>query len=141
MMASASAQVVGSATVGPEAMSRGSSPGTSEISSVTTRAGWHSAPSRPPFSADRWRRTQFISLIVAPLVSSAALTARLSASVRPGAGATSSDEPPPEISAMTRSSAVSPVTLSAMRRDATSPASSGTGCAACTISMRSHGTS
>ena len=34
--ASASAQVVGSATVGPEAMSIGSSPGTSERSSVTT---------------------------------------------------------------------------------------------------------
>ncbi len=141
MMASASAQLVGSPTVGPEAMSRGSSPGTSEISSVTTRAGWHSAPSRPPLSADRWRRTQFISEIVAPLASSAVLTARLSSSVRPGAGATSSDEPPPEISAITRSSALRPVTFAAMRREAARPAASGTGCAACTISMRSHGTS
>jgi len=37
--ASASAQVVGSATVGPDAMSTGTSPGTSEMASVTRRAG------------------------------------------------------------------------------------------------------
>jgi hypothetical protein len=38
-MASASAQVVASGTVGPLAITAGSSPGTSLISSVTTRAG------------------------------------------------------------------------------------------------------
>ena len=53
MIASASAQVVGSGTVGPDAMSIGSSPGTSEISSVTTLAGWQAAASRPPLMADR----------------------------------------------------------------------------------------
>ena len=37
--ARASAKVVGSATVGPEAITEGSSPGTSEITSVTTGAG------------------------------------------------------------------------------------------------------
>ena len=37
--ANASAQVVGSATVGPEPILTGSSPGTSEMSSVETRAG------------------------------------------------------------------------------------------------------
>ena len=37
--ARASASVLASATVGPEAMTEGSSPGTSEIASVTTAAG------------------------------------------------------------------------------------------------------
>ena len=37
--ARASAKVVGSATVGPEPMTEGSSPGTSEMTKVTTRAG------------------------------------------------------------------------------------------------------
>ena len=37
--ARASAKLVGSGTVGPEAITAGSSPGTSEIASVTTRAG------------------------------------------------------------------------------------------------------
>ena len=45
-------QFVGSGTVGPEAISIGLSPGTSEMSSVTTLAGWHAAASRrPPLSA------------------------------------------------------------------------------------------
>ena len=39
MMASASSLLDGSGTVGPEAMIEGSSPGTSEIISATTRAG------------------------------------------------------------------------------------------------------
>ena len=68
---SASAQVVGSGTVGPLAMTAGSSPGTSLISSVTTRAGAQRAASRPPLIADRCLRTQFISSIAAPLRSSA----------------------------------------------------------------------
>ena len=72
-MASASAEVVGSATVGPDAMSIGRSPGTSEMSSVSIRAGWHAAASRPPLMADRWRRTQFISRMVAPLASKRAV--------------------------------------------------------------------
>jgi hypothetical protein len=39
-IARASASVDGSGTVGPEPITAGSSPGTSEIASVTTRAGW-----------------------------------------------------------------------------------------------------
>ena len=70
-IASASAQVLGSGTVGPLAMTSGASPGTSLISSVTTRAGAHGAASRPPLIADRCLRTQFISSIAAPLASSA----------------------------------------------------------------------
>ena len=138
-MSSASAQVVGSAQVGPDAMSSGRSPGTSDISRVMTRAGWQAAASRPPLIADRWRRTQFISLMVAPLASSARLTACLSRSVRPSSGSGSRAEPPPEIRHSTVSSGRKPLTRSSMRRAARSPASSGTGWAASTISMRAQG--
>lgn len=79
--------------------------------------------------------------MLAPLRSKAALTACLSARVSPVPGATSSEEPPPEMSAITRSSEVSPRTASRMRCAARTLAASGTGCAACTISMRRHGTS
>ena len=78
----APAQVLASATVGPEAMSLGASPGTPEISRVTMRAGWQAAARRPPFSADRWRRTQFLSPMLAPLASKALLIACLSARLR-----------------------------------------------------------
>ena len=54
--------------------------------------------------------------------------------VSPSTGAQSSDEPPPEISAITRSSAVRPFTRSSSRAVAASAAASGTGCAASTIS-------
>jgi hypothetical protein len=60
-MASASAQVVASGTVGPLAMTDGSSPGTSLMVSVTTRAGAQAAARRPPLMRDRCLRTQFIS--------------------------------------------------------------------------------
>ena len=56
---SASAKVVGSGTVGPEPITAGSSPGTSEISRLTTRAGWQAAPSLPPLMAERCLRTAF----------------------------------------------------------------------------------
>ena len=64
--ARASAKVEASGTVGPEAMTAGSSPGTSEITRVTSRAGWAAAASRPPLMADRCLRTVFISPIGAP---------------------------------------------------------------------------
>ena len=102
----ASAKVVGSGTVGPEAITEGSSPGTSLMRYVTTRAGWAAAARRPPFTAERCLRTQFISAIVAPLRSRAAFTARLSSSETPSAGSASSAEPPPEMRQMSRSSAV-----------------------------------
>jgi hypothetical protein len=53
--------------------------------------------------AERCLRTQLISLMLAPDLSSAAVIARFSASVTPAAGAASKAEPPPEISASTRS--------------------------------------
>ena len=95
-----------SGTVGPEPITAGSSPGTSLIARVTTRAGAAAAARRPPLIADRCFRTAFISVMLAPQASSARLTACLSASVRPGAGAASRAEAPPDISAMTRSSSV-----------------------------------
>src|SRR4051794_6026114 len=60
--ARASAKVDASATVGPEAMMAGSSPGTSEMTSVSTRAGWAAAARRPPLMAERCLRTMFIHL-------------------------------------------------------------------------------
>ncbi len=121
-------------------MSSGLSPGTSEISSVNTLAGWQAAASRPPLMADRWRRTQFISLMLAPDLSSARATRCLSSSVRPGPGKGSSAEPPPEIRHNTRSRSCKAPTRSSWRRAARWPAASGTGCAASAISIRSHGT-
>ena len=135
-MASASAQVDGSATVGPLAITAGSSPGTSLMASVTTRAGAHAAASLPPLIADRCLRTQFISSMAAPLASSARLIACLSCRVSPGAGIDSSAEPPPEIRHSTKSSGPSPCTRSRMRCAAAAPAASGTGCAASTTSIR-----
>ncbi len=121
-MARASAKVVGSGTVGPEAMTAGSSPGTSEIASVTTRAGAAAAASRPPLIAERCLRRQFISAMLAPLRSSALVTARLSSRVSPGAGSASSAEPPPEMRHSTRSSGPNPRTISRMRAAARVPA-------------------
>ena len=96
--ARASAKLVGSGTVGPEAITAGSSPGTSEIARVSTRAGAAAAASRPPLIADRCLRTALISPIVAPRArATRRVTACLSARVSPGAGSASSAEPPPEI--------------------------------------------
>ena len=78
----------------------------SETTSETTRAGWAAAASRPPLMVETCLRMVFIAAIGAPEASSASLTAISSASVRPPAGDGSSAEPPPEISATTRSSSV-----------------------------------
>ena len=133
---SASAQVLASGTVGPLAMTEGSSPGTSLMASVTTRAGAQASASRPPLTADRCLRTQFISAMVAPEWSNSLLMRCLSCSVKPSAGKLSKAEPPPEIRHSTRSSSVKPRVSSMMRWAAAIPAASGTGCAACTTSMR-----
>ena len=138
--ARASAKVVGSGTVGPEAITAGSSPGTSEIASVITRAGAAAAASRPPLIAERCFRTVLISPIVAPERSNARVTACLSAKVRPGAGSARSAEPPPEIKQISWSSGPSPRAMSRIPRAASSPARSGTGWLASTISIWSQAT-
>ena len=91
--------------------------------------------------ADRCLRTTFIWPMSAPEAKSALLTACLSSSVRPSAGNESSAEPPPEIRHKTRSSGPASRASARMRWAALLPASSGTGCAASTISIRSarHG--
>ena len=101
----------------------------------TTRAGAAASASRPPLIAERCLRTQLISAMSAPLLSSARLIACLSSRVRPGAGSASSAEPPPEIRHSTRSSALKALDASRMRAAAASPAASGVGCAASTTSM------
>ena len=54
-------------------------------------------------------------------------------------GKASKAEPPPDISASTRSSSVSPSTAFSTRFAASRPAASGTGCEASTTSMREVG--
>ena len=68
----ASAYVVGSGVQGPDAISVGASPVTSEIISASTRAPRRAAAiaSRPPAICDKCLRTMFISPIGAPLASS-----------------------------------------------------------------------
>ena len=90
-------------------MSAGWSPGTSEMASVTRRAGWQATPRRPPLMRERCRRTVLISPIVAPERSSARVSACLSSSDSPSAGSGSSADPPPDSRHSTRSSAPSPV--------------------------------
>ena len=96
---------------------------------------------RPPLMPDKWRRTQLISLMVAPEASSARASACLSSSVEPGRRqrqqrrAAARNEAQHEIVR-----AQVPHAARACARRARMPAASGTGCAASTISMRSQGT-
>ena len=109
---SASPRSALSGTVGPDATKAGLSPGMSDTTSVATRAGCAASASRPPLIAETCLRTVFNAAIGAPDASSARFTAISSSSVRSPAGAGSSADPPPEISATTRSSAVRPLTFS-----------------------------
>ena len=104
-MARASASVVGSGTVGPDAIADGSSCGTSEIASVTISARWPARASRPPLIRDRCLRTVLISPIGAPERSSARVTCCFCANDTPSAGAIQLAEPPPDSSTSSRSSA------------------------------------
>ena len=121
-------------------MSAGSSPGTSEMASVTRRAGWQATPSRPPLMRERWRRTVLISPIAAPERSSARVSACLSSRDSPSAGSGSSADPPPDSRHSTRSSAPRPCTRPNRRSAARRPASAGTGCADSSTSIRSQAT-
>ena len=131
-MASASSRVAALGTLGPEATTATSSPGMSETTKVTTRAGCATAARRPPLTCDRCFLTAFISRIEAPQARSCRFTARFSSGEIPSGGSESSAEPPPEISATTRSSAPAPSASASIRRAAAKLASSGTGCAAST---------
>ena len=88
---------------------------TSEMASAATIAGVASCASWPPLSAERWRRTAFSSLMVAPALASARVVASFCSSVMPAADSGSSAEPPPEMSTNSSSSADAPTARSWMR--------------------------
>ena len=129
-IARASARVVPSGTVGPDATCAGLSPGTSDTTSDSTRAGHAAAASRPPLMPLTCFLIAFITEIGAPEASSARFSAASSSSVRSPGGQGSKAEPPPQISATTRSSGPKPLTAANSASVAASPAASGTGCAA-----------
>ena len=83
MIASASAAVVRSGTMGPEAIFTGSSPSTSEMARVSTGAG-HAATIMYVM-ADGCLRAQFISPIEAGFEQAAVISLRLSTSDKPSA--------------------------------------------------------
>ena len=91
--ARASASVTRSGTVGPEATCAGSSPGTSETTRLTTRAGAAAAASRPPLMPETCLRIAFITEIGAPEASSARLSAASSSSVSAPAGRAAAPTP------------------------------------------------
>jgi hypothetical protein len=97
------------------------------------------AASRPPWICDRCLRTVLISWIEAPLLSRSRVTTRRSAMVTPSTGSDISAEPPPEISASSRSKVLIARAAPSISRAAVSPASSGTGWPASTQRMRSSG--
>ncbi len=135
MIFSASSRLVLSGTVGPDATKAGLSPGISETTSEKTFAGWAQAANLPPLMVERCFLTAFIAEIGAPDASNDLLTAISSSKVRPSGGDGNNAEPPPEMSATTRSSSVRPDTASNSRFEAASPASSGIGCDASMISI------
>ena len=68
-------------------MAAGSSRGTSEIASVSRRAGCAAAASLPPLMRDRCLRTQFISLMRAPERRSCLVSVCLASKLTPATGA------------------------------------------------------
>ena len=139
--ARASASVVGSGTVGPDAIADGSSCRTSEIASVTISAAWLPArASRPPLMRDKCLRTVLISPIGAPERNSARVTCCFCVNEMPSTGAIQFADPPPDSSTSRRSSAVASAARRSVSSAAFSPASSGAGWPASTtlIPPRRH---
>ena len=134
--AAASRKVDGSGAAGPEPITSGLSPITSETSSASTFAGHARRASRPPLIADKCLRTALISWMSAPHASSSRVTSCFSASVIGGAGSGSSAEAPPEIRHSTRSPTPAAEAISAMRSAPAAPRWSGTGCPHSFSSMR-----
>ena len=138
--ARASAKVVGSATVGPEPMTEGSSPGTSEMTRVTTRAGAAAAASRPPLMAERCLRTQFISVDRRPGFEQRPVDLLLVGEGQAGRRpAPAAPRRRPRSGRARDRRRVSPPTAARMRAAAAAPAASGTGWEASTTSMRLAG--
>ncbi len=123
----ASAKVLVSGTVGPEAMTSSGLPTTSDSMRETTVAGWASRANWPPLRAERCLRTALISPMAAPQRSSAPVMACLSARETSSAGRGISAEPPPEMTTRAKSRGVRPDRVSTMRAAPAFPASSGVG--------------
>ena len=124
---SASAKVVGSGTVGPEAIVDRSSPTTSERTRATTRAGAAARARPPPLSRERCLRTVLSSAMEAPARSRCAVTAAFSSRVTPSAGAGSRAEAPPERRSTSVSSLPRPCARASTARAAARPRASGSG--------------
>ena len=106
-MARASEKVVGSGESGPEAMTSGGSPNTSDRINARTLAGTAMCAMRPPLRRSRCLRTQLSSSMVAPARSNVSVVPRTADSATPVAGRVMSAEPPPEIRQSRKSSAPS----------------------------------
>ena len=91
-------------TVGPEPISSGESPTTSEMARVTSRAGAAARASRPPLNRERWRRTQLISLDRRSGAEQGRGERLLLRQVQPLAGQAGESEAPPLSRTRTRSS-------------------------------------
>ena len=102
-------------------------PITSDKISESTAAGYASAASQPPLMLDRCFLTVFISLILAPELSSRRVVYCFISSVIGCAGNGSNAEAPPEMTQMIKSSSVAEATIPAIVRAPSTPASSGTG--------------
>src|SRR5712664_1014037 len=97
MMRFASATVVGSGSVGPDASADSIPAGTSLTASVTFVALCAATASRPPFPAEMCFRTVLIASIEAPQLTSARCIFCTSSSVCAGSsGSSTSADPPPE---------------------------------------------
>ncbi len=123
----ASPNIVGSATVGPEAITSSGSPTTSERIRLMTGDGDASCANCPPLSCEMCFRMVLISLMVAPQLSRTWVRACRSASEMPATGDVNRAEPPPEMRHSTRSRLVVLRSRSAICPAPCRPASSGTG--------------
>ena len=118
-MSSASRKVVASGTVGPDPMTLGSSPTTSEMANVRQAPG-AAAASHPPLLAERCFLTVFSSWMSAPARRRCRVVFCLSASVRPSAGTAISAEAPPDSRTSSVSSEPSEAATCSARRPACS---------------------
>lgn len=95
----------GGSKVGPEPMTAGSSPATSETASVITRAGAMRRANLPPLIAESRVRKRLSSSIGAPASMSSRVAARFASRVIPATGSAQSAEAPPDSSTRNRSAA------------------------------------
>ena len=131
MMRLASATVVGSGRVGPDASADRFPTGTSLTASVTFVALCAAAASRPPFTAEMCFRTELIASIGAPQVTSARCICCTSSSVCDGSrGNSTRADPPPDRRKKTRVFSSQPSSSAKIASAAFQLSAFGTGCPA-----------